>query len=586
MPPDAPRKSGIYALLRCGGGPLAVADCNALSLPAPDEPMGWLAAGHDGQSAAAVFEHRERGCHTLVVGEVEQIGELARTLGMAADSPVAAVAAAALARFGGDTPIHLIGEWSLLQRAADGTVTAMLAAARRDPLLYAQRGVRLAFAPDLFRLIKLDWVDGEFDEAGLLCRMGRAAIRERRGNRTMVRGVRELRPCETLTVAPDGALTLQRCNPLTHQQPVAGKYADLVAQTSDLLTTIMTERAARSPRSAVLLSGGLDSSLLSTFAAAVPNAASMAVCSVAPDGSGLPDEAEFARLVADELGLPFHPDAPAEQLNAYRPSSQVLGGGNGPLLSNRQAQTESFQALGRRIGATMLVNGTYGEMSVTARLPPQSIYLRLRAQAAAVWHQLRPPESADIARYPFHVRIAQHRLAGLSDPIFAGLAESVAAPQWPPQDGQFGYIPGIEKALGMANEFYPGALRMDFPFRDLRLLRLYAGFPLKTLLGEGHDRPVVRTLLKGRLPDAIRLRTRGMPASPDHLPRLQRQAEVARLRIAEFRRAELAEWLDLDWLDASLAQVAARGASDVSEANQVQLTAICAEFLLWLRTYN
>ena len=63
-----------------------------------------------------------------------------------------------------------------------------------------------------------------------------------------------------------------------------------------------------------------------------------------------------------------------------------------------------------------------------------------------------------------------------------------------------------------------------------------------------------------------------------------RQAGNARLRIAEFRRAELHEWLDLDWLDAALARVSARGPSDVGEANQVQLTAIFAEFLLWWRT--
>jgi asparagine synthase (glutamine-hydrolysing) len=90
-------------------------------------------------------------------------------------------------------------------------------------------------------------------------------------------------------------------------------------------------------------------------------------------------------------------------------------------------------------------------------------------------------------------------------------------------------------------------------------------------------------LLDGRLPDAIRLRTRGMPASPDHIPRLQRHAEAARLRIADFRRAELDDWLDLDWLDQALGRVAVRGPRDVYEANQVQLTAITAEFLLWWR---
>ena len=107
---------------------------------------------------------------------------------------------------------------------------------------------------------------------------------------------------------------------------------------------------------------------------------------------------------------------------------------------------------------------------------------------------------------------------------------------------------------------------------------------VETLVSESHDRPVVRRLLDGRLPDAIRLRTRGMPASPDHLPRLQRQAGAAQQRIAAFRQAELDEWLDLEWLDAALGRVGAHGANDVADANMVQLTTIFAEFLLWWRT--
>ena len=217
-------------------------------------------------------------------------------------------------------------------------------------------------------------------------------------------------------------------------------------------------------------------------------------------------------------------------------------------------------------------------------LPQLALRARLRVRAAAAWHWLRPPGQPDIDDHPFHIRIAPHRLGALPEAIVANLQNPPDQPLWPPSDGTFGFMPGIEKGLAQPNEFHPGALRMDFPFRDLRLVRLFAGFPLKTLLQEGHDRPVVRSVLAGRLPDSIRLRTRGMPASPDHLVRLQDQAAAARQRITEFRRADLDEWIDLAWLDAGLARIAQHGPRDLGEANQVQLTALAAEYLLWWRT--
>ena len=142
---------------------------------------------------------------------------------------------------------------------------------------------------------------------------------------------------------------------------------------------------------------------------------------------------------------------------------------------------------------------------------------------------------------------------------------------------------GVEKALALPNEFYPGAVRMTHPFRDLRLLRLFASFPLQMLVKNGADRGIGRSIMAQRLPDAIRLRRSGMPASPDHFMRLQRQAGAARKRIPHFRAAEVDDWLDLDWLDQTLQSVSARGPVNVGEANEVQLTAIAAEFLLWWR---
>jgi len=147
----------------------------------------------------------------------------------------------------------------------------------------------------------------------------------------------------------------------------------------------------------------------------------------------------------------------------------------------------------------------------------------------------------------------------------------------------WGYLPGADKAMQPASEFYPGAIRMELPYRDLRLLRLFAGFPADFLEHKGLDRAPARHMLVGHVPDHIRLRTVGMPASPDHYARIQRQAPMARARIALFRKSAIDEWLDLEWLDGALAHVGEKGTTNATEANQVQLTAIAAEFLLWWR---
>jgi asparagine synthase (glutamine-hydrolysing) len=62
---------------------------------------------------------------------------------------------------------------------------------------------------------------------------------------------------------------------------------------------------------------------------------------------------------------------------------------------------------------------------------------------------------------------------------------------------------------------------------------------------------------------------------------LHAQASEALDRIPVFHAAGVEEWLDLDWLAQGLVRVQSRGARDVSEAFQIQLTANVAEFLTW-----
>jgi len=585
---ETPVSSGIYGLVNLDGAPISERDARALGLSVVPAPLSWQVAGHDAHLPGVVSHNQSNAGFTLLVGEVDDTEALCDRLGVQRDIPVSALAETALQRFGSESPTILTGEWSLFHRAASGRVTLMQSAAQRDRLFYAILGNRVAIAPNLFALTRLSWVNKSIDAAGILFPLGRAKVRAERGDSTMLQSVRQLAAGGSVVISPNGQIAKSRASVLTEQSRWQGGYADAVDETKNLLRHIMRKKLTRRGVVVPLLSGGLDSSLLSWLCADVcsPDTRLLALTSVSPPDSEIGDERYFANLVAKALGIGNAPVFPAHDVNIYRPPDAILSGGSGPILSNRHCLTNALQLAAQAAGARLMIDGTYGELSITARLTPSSAVRQLRAMAGSIARSSGYFRRSDTDTSPFHVRLAPHLLADLPEPILAAQTAQPMGTTWPPKNGLFGYMPGAEKALSLPNEFYPGAVRMTHPYRDIRLLRLFAGFPMKMLTTNGADRGIGRAMLDGQLPDTIRLRRGGMPASPDHLSRLQRQASAARLRVEEFRSAEINDWLDLNWLDTTLASVAARGPLNVAEANEVQLTAMAAEFLLWWRLHG
>ena len=576
--------SGLYGLFRLDGAPVDPRDAAILGLPIDGQAASALAMGVDRTAPQSIHRHDAGNRITILVGDLDRVGDLADRLGLPRDIAPAHLATSALARFGAATPRELLGEWTLLQWEA-GELTLMASAARRDQVFFGIAGARCAVTSDLFRIAQLPWIGRDLDEAGLLLSLGRADVRQHRGNATIVRKVRRLAPGACVTISAAGVIE-QRCEMLVPQQRWRGTFADAMAEAEALLLEIIGERMRRGPAPALLLSGGLDSSLLAWAMAETSGTGQRLrlITSVAPPGSGLPDESSYADIVAEALGLRCEHVAPQSEAQSYRPSVSMMQGAHGAMLSNRLALTDAFQAAAKANGATMLVNGCYGEMHLTGSMP-----------FATRWHKLielrnlirRYGKSVPIEPEPhdaFHVRLSDYRRGRLPETVIAALDAPPLPPHVGKSDDLWGYPPGIDKALEHPNEFYPGALRMDFPYRDVRLLRLFAGFPTGFFMRGSFDRAPVRHILKGRLPDSIRLRRGGMAASPDHMARLQRQAPAARARITAFRQAGLDEWFDLAWLDTALGEIAQRGPRNVDEANEVQMTTINAEYLTWWRT--
>lgn len=566
--------SGLWGIVYRDGAPVPAQDRSRLALPLrqPD----CAVAGRDSTEPHLVDEHADAAGHTILTGWIADPAEFGRKFDLPAAARPAQIARAALHRLGRDLPAEMLGEWSLFHREPDGTVWLMVAATLRDRLFFAARGSRLAFAPSAYTLGALDWIGREPEPEALVLHLGQARLRERLGRRSIFRGIEQMPAGGSAQFMPDGSIRHYRSDALTAQPAFAGSAQDALAALDATLRRVIRDRLSPAGPAAILLSGGLDSSIIAALAAEELESPPVTLCSVAPAGSAAKDERAFAEAVARKAGIRLELVHPLPDANPYLPPTAVLAAAEGQLVSNRHCLTTCFQQVARSLGASTLVGGTYGEMSVTARLRPVK---GLRSRLGAVRRIVQDALSPDTAR--FHVRLAPHRLIRARAPL---------RDAWHQEDlyrnplDEAGYMQGTAKALAHPNAYYPGALRMDLPYRDLRLLRLFASMSRGPLQALDPDRGMAREIARDLLPDDVRLRRSGMPADPGHYERLRRFAPDARARIALHRRAQIDDWLDLDWLDQELAKVAVKGVTSVFVANTVQLTALSAEYLQFMRT--
>jgi asparagine synthase (glutamine-hydrolysing) len=572
---DNPPASGLWGLIHQDGSPIGSAEIASFGTDRRQTDCAVLA--RDSLDSQLVDEVEDRDGQTILAGWIADRTGLAQQMNLPSATPPALLARAALRRFGTDTPAEMLGEWSLFHRngGGDRTVWLMLAATRRDRLFFSVKSQRLAFAPTAMALAKIDWVGRDIESEALVLSLGGSQLRERLGWRSILRGIEQIPPGGSLQFRADSTIVRHCANALTLQPGFVGDPDDAIEALKAMLKTVVRERLAVG-QSAILLSGGLDSSLLAGFAAAELDRPPIALCSVAPASSAAKDEFAFAQAVASKAEIRLEPVHPPPEADPYLPSPAVLAAAESPLLSNRHCLTTCFQEAARKLGATMLVNGTYGEMSVTARLRPMS---GLRSWLGAARRIAATTIQPDHAR--FHVRLAPHRIIRSAATLRDAWRDEL---QFRDPLDPAGYMLGTAKALAQPNAYYPGALRMDFPFRDLRLLRLFATMSRSQLQASDPDRGAARRMALGILPQAVLQRRSGMPADPGHYDRLKRFAPIARARIGLYREAQIDDWLDLDWLERELARVAIHGAKDVIDANSVQLTALAAEYIRWMQS--
>ena len=574
-------KSGLYACIAFDGAPMLAHDAAALGL----DPAGDSAVrGRDRAMPHCVDVAHTGDSICVLVGRIDDDdGALADGLGLTRDAPAAVKARAALDRFGDDVAAHVPGEWSCLLWDGDARrLQLAMSRAKRDPIYYQLAGSRIAVAPDIASFRRLGWAAGAIDEEALLFALSRPALYRGIGNRTIMRDVHAV-PDGSVVTIDSGGRVRTGTRPGLSALDWTGTVDAAVAEVDRLMRAEMRRRLAGHDRVMCLISGGLDSSTIAWLAAAerAPGQSLTLLSSVAAPGSGVQDERAFSEIVAKHLDLPIVWVTPGADVPVYRPSQSALSRADGPMFGPRHYLYDAFHDAALADGASLLLDGAVGEMTVTGHYPMADLRSRLRRTVKGLLrrdHALVPPDWPAAAFLP---RIARHRLVALPERMRAIWQSPQPLSSRRRARDDWGFMPGSDKMMRMSTETVNGRLRNDYPFRDAALLCRFAGFPIAYTRHGGLDRAFARMLMTGHLPDAIRLRPKGTAFSPDYDDRLRRQAAGQSARIALLRKARIDDWLDLDWLDDALRRIAVGGTHAVSDPMQVQTTALVAEYLYW-----
>jgi asparagine synthase (glutamine-hydrolysing) len=575
-------KTGLYALVHLDKSPLDPADLSALGLPddsttEADSRVRARVCDAEDIDAADVAWHGGSCCYFL--GEIED--PQATAIALQCEPRPAAIALAAMGRWGARMSDLLKGNWSLLYWDGPGEALWLGASrALRDRLYYSFDGRKVGVSGDTARLSALSWVGAGFDAQGIAFALANSNFRHGRAGRTVLKGIYELEPGFFHRFAADGSRLV-----VAHAPDVAinwqGGFDDAVAAIEQRLKKVVHETLARHEHVAVFLSGGLDSAVVARFLAEerLPGQRVVALTAAAPPGSERAEESELAADVAQAVGIE-HQSVWPERGTLFLPATQPYRDGHLTLSPRHYLYTALFDAA-RSFGATAVFDGVGGEDSVSGHIRPDSFAERLRALVRWMRDNQRPWRGKSFRSDDvFFVRPSPRLLSMLSDD-FASRPSAQMPRIWPrTAAAPMGLPSQYHKLWRSPTSVAGGGLRQLSPLRDRQLVRTVAGMPANFTSWQGQERALARALLVGHVPDHVSSQSKGLSFSVDYDDRFRAEMPQIIERLPAWRNAGAGDWLDLDWLEREVASLMTQPSASVTTQFQIQLTALAAEYFL------
>jgi asparagine synthase (glutamine-hydrolysing) len=379
------------------------------------------------------------------------------------------------------------------------------------PLYYSETGGRLRFASNVQALLVAGGVDTDIDPIALHHHLTLHAVVP--APRTILKGVRKLEPAHTLTITADGTRRLRRYWDLRARRPEAPvSEAEWIDAVHEALKRAVEKRLriADVPVG-VLLSGGLDSSLLVGLLAEV-GVEHIKTFTIGfedqPEEKG--SEFEYSDLVVERFGTENH--------KFHIPNAEVL-----PRLPEAVEQMAEPMVGQDAVAFYLLAERVSREVKVV-----QSGQGADEVFAGYFWYPLMEADPGSSLH-----RFAKHYFDRSHEEYLAGVAPSLRG-----EDHTSALVAELLAQPG-ADEFLDAVLRMDVttlivddpvkrvdnmtmawglearvPFLDHELVELAARIPPALKLAEGGKGPLKR-IARGLLPDAVIDRPKGyfpMPA--------------------------------------------------------------------------
>lgn len=372
------------------------------------------------------------------------------------------------------------------------------------PLYYALEGTHLRFASTLQSLLAAGGVDASLDPVALHHHFTLHSVVP--APHTILRGVKKLPPAHTMTFTATGEVKLQRYWSLEATRPAAelSEQEWIAATRAVLMRAVERHRLASDVPVGVLLSGGLDSSLLVGLLAGHVddlNTFSIGFEEVAGEQA---DEFEYSDLVAKHFNTRHHKFAlPNSEVLKRLP--EAIAQMSEPMPSY---DVTAFYLLGEKVAAQVKV--------VLAGQGADEVF------AGYFWYP-----HMDAANGTPLQRFSQHYFDRDHSEYLAMMTEEYAVP-----DVTAEWV-GHELSLPQAGEFLDQVFRLDVtalmvddpvkrvdnmtmawglearvPFLDHELVELAARMPPSLKLKEGGKFPL-KAVARGVIPDAVIDRPKG-----------------------------------------------------------------------------
>jgi asparagine synthase (glutamine-hydrolysing) len=509
-----------------------------------------------------------------VVGRVQYEDALREELHLRPEDPIEKALAAGYSRWGSRLLDHLHGPFALVVWSRHGRrgLLAQDQLGGRSLFTFID-GQRLLFATEVTVLLAMLPRRPDPDEIALVHHLVDHGVPD---GRTLFRGLGRLGGGCHLELSSSGHVEQRHWAPRYHP-PLREPPVDLAARLREELTAAVGDAVATDPTGAMLLSGGLDSSVVAGVAA--PRARGLKAISAAFPAEPDLDETSWARRVADYTGMALT-TVRVERRDPFRAAEDYLRAWQLPLPVPGLIIEEPLIATAHRLRAKVVFDGQGGDelFGATPYLVADRL-LQLRPRAAwrlarrhpwlgrspplrHVWQVFLGGGLRGAVPPGLHTRVRRWREPGRYAPAWLRPAHArqyrdTHDPwRWKRLDGPRWWA-SLADTLTRGRETADiadylrrrarmGGLEARSPLLDLRLVQLALRIPPETSFDPVTSRPLVREALRGALPPEVLARKDKRDFAAMQHETLQRtdNLEWAR-RLLDERSAAVGAYVDL-----------------------------------------